>query len=135
MSLVDAELPQDPRFATSEARALHADELDEIVATWINERPADEIETAFEKAGVAGARVLSIRDVFEDEHYRARETLIEVPDKDLGSDDAGTGATYERHACGNRHVGRALGEDTDAVLTELGFAAEEIERYRREGAW
>jgi crotonobetainyl-CoA:carnitine CoA-transferase CaiB-like acyl-CoA transferase len=136
MSLVDVALPQDPRFATLEARALHADELDEIVAAWIKERPADEIEIAFEQAGVAGARVLSIRDVFEDEHYRARQTLIEVPDSDLGSVTmqapvprmSATPATI-------RHVGRALGEDTDAVLAELGFSAEEIESYRREGAW
>jgi crotonobetainyl-CoA:carnitine CoA-transferase CaiB-like acyl-CoA transferase len=137
MTLVGGEsLLRDPRFATPEARGAAADELDEIVAAWVKERPADEVEREFERAGVAGARVLEIPDVFEDEQYRARRTLVEVPDGELGS--VTMQAPVPRMSAtpaSIRHAGGPLGRDTDAVLSELGFSAEEIDRRRAEGAW
>jgi crotonobetainyl-CoA:carnitine CoA-transferase CaiB-like acyl-CoA transferase len=136
MSLVDESLPRDPRFASPEARAAHADEIDEIVAAWVRQRSAEEVEAEFEEAGVAGTRVLEIADVFEDEHYRERQTLVDVPDSELGS--VTMQAPVPRLSAtpaSIRHVGRALGQDTDAVLRELGFSAAEIERHRADGAW
>jgi crotonobetainyl-CoA:carnitine CoA-transferase CaiB-like acyl-CoA transferase len=136
MSLVDESLLRDPHFASPEARAAHADELDEIVAAWVKQRSAEEVEAGFEKAGVAGTRVLEIADVFEDEHYRQRQTLVEVLDRELGS--VTMQAPVPRLSAtpaSIRHAGRALGQDTDAVLGELGFSPAEIDRHRADGAW
>src|SRR5437868_818201 len=54
----------DPRFATHEGRAQHAEELDRIVADWIAERDVAEVDRQFEAVGAAGIRVLSMQEDF-----------------------------------------------------------------------
>lgn len=130
------ELLADPRFSTHEARALHAEELDTAVANWIAARDVEEVDRLFQQVGGAGIRVLTMADVFEDPHYRERETLLEIEDEELGNVSmaapvprmSGTPARVD-------HVGPPLGRDTDDVLGDLGYSAEEISRGRDEGIW
>ena len=130
------ELLADPRFSTHEARSLHAEELDSTVERWIAERDADEVDRLFQEAGAAGIKVLTMADVYEDPHYRERETLVEIEDEELGTVSlaapvprlSGTPARVG-------HVGPPLGRDTDDVLADLGYSAEEIGSGRDEGAW
>jgi crotonobetainyl-CoA:carnitine CoA-transferase CaiB-like acyl-CoA transferase len=130
------ELLADTRFSTHEARALHAEELDQIVAAWIAERDIAEVDSLFADAGAAGIRVLSIADVFADPHYAARETFVDVEDDELGRVTLAAPVprmsdTPARVA----HAGPPLGRDTDSVLEELGYTREEISAGRDEGAW
>ena len=130
------ELASDPRFATHEARAKHADELDAIVSQWMSERDVDEIDHLFQEAGAAGIRVLTMAEIFEDEHYRDRGTLMEVHDDELGSVTlASPVPRMSKTAPRVAHVGAQLGRDTDQVLSELGYSAAEIAQGREEGVW
>jgi crotonobetainyl-CoA:carnitine CoA-transferase CaiB-like acyl-CoA transferase len=130
------ELAADPRFSTHEARARHAEELDTAVERWIAERDVEEVDRRFQEAGGAGIRVLTMADVFEDPHYRERETLVEIQDEELGAVSmaapvprmSGTPARVG-------HVGPPLGRDTDDVLADLGYSAAEIGSGRDEGVW
>jgi crotonobetainyl-CoA:carnitine CoA-transferase CaiB-like acyl-CoA transferase len=130
------ELLADPRFSTHEARSLHAEELDATVERWIAARDADEVDRLFQEAGAAGIKVLTMADVYEDPHYRERETLVEIEDEELGTVSlaapvprlSGTPARVG-------HVGPPLGRDTDDVLVDLGYSPEEIGSGRAEGAW
>jgi crotonobetainyl-CoA:carnitine CoA-transferase CaiB-like acyl-CoA transferase len=130
------ELLADRRFSTHEARSQHAEELDATVERWIAERDAAEVDRLFQEAGAAGIRVLTMADVFEDPHYRDRETLVEIQDDELGTVSlaapvprmSGTPARVG-------HVGPPLGRDTDDVLADIGYSAEEIVSGRDEGAW
>jgi crotonobetainyl-CoA:carnitine CoA-transferase CaiB-like acyl-CoA transferase len=130
------ELLADPRFSTHEARSLHAEELDATVERWIAARDADEVDRLFQEAGAAGIKVLTMADVYEDPHYRERETLVEIEDEELGTVSlaapvprlSGTPARVG-------HVGPPLGRDTDDVLVDLGYSREEIGTGRAEGAW
>jgi crotonobetainyl-CoA:carnitine CoA-transferase CaiB-like acyl-CoA transferase len=130
------ELLADPRFSTHEARSLHAEELDSTVERWIAARDADEVDRLFQEAGAAGIKVLTMADVYEDPHYRERETLVEIEDEELGTVSlaapvprlSGTPARVG-------HVGPPLGRDTDDVLVDLGYSPEEIGSGRDEGAW
>jgi crotonobetainyl-CoA:carnitine CoA-transferase CaiB-like acyl-CoA transferase len=130
------ELLADPRFSTHEARSLHAEELDSTVERWIAARDADEVDRLFQEAGAAGIKVLTMADVYEDPHYRERETLVEIEDEELGTVSlaapvprlSGTPARVG-------HVGPPLGRDTDDVLVDLGYTPEEIMSGRDEGAW
>ena len=129
-------LVSDPRFATHDARARHAEDLDRIVGQWIAERDADDVDRIFQEAGGAGIRVLSMADVFADPHYRARETLLDVDDDELGAVTLAApaprmSATPARVA----HVGQPLGRDTDDVLSALGYSDDEIARGRQQGIW
>lgn len=129
-------LVEDPRFATGAARSANADELDALVADWIAERDAAEVDAAFEEHGVAGVRVLRMDDIFADPHYRERGTLATVPDEELGEVSLQApvprlSATPGRIA----HTGPSLGAHTDEVLAELGFDDIAIEQGRKEQAW
>ncbi len=130
------ELLADPRFATHESRSRHADELDGALAAWIAERAIDEVDRGFQEAGAAGVRVLTMADAFDDPHYRSRDTIIEVPDGELGPVYmAGPVPRMSETPARVAHVGPPLGHDTDDVLRELGYDAEEIDAGHREGAW
>jgi crotonobetainyl-CoA:carnitine CoA-transferase CaiB-like acyl-CoA transferase len=132
------ELLTDPRFSTHEARAQHAEELDDIVAQWVAERDSADVDQLFQTAGAAGIRVLSMADIFEDPHYRERAALVEMESEDGDTGSVTLAAPVPRMSATPArvaHVGRALGHDTDRVLRDLGYSAEEIELGREDAAW
>ncbi|MFC7306433.1 CaiB/BaiF CoA transferase family protein [Streptomyces monticola] len=129
------ELIAEPWFATGAERAAHADELDEAVGDWIGRHTRDEVTAAFEKAEAAVAPIHDVREVMADPQYAALDTITEVPDPELGPLrmqnilfrlSATPGAI--------RWAGRPHGADTDAVLTELGLAEQDIAALRKAGA-
>jgi crotonobetainyl-CoA:carnitine CoA-transferase CaiB-like acyl-CoA transferase len=130
------ELASDPRFATAEARSRNADTLDSLVADWIGARSAEDVERVFREEGIAGIRVYDISEIFSDEHYSARASVVDVPDEELGSVALQAPVPRLSDTPGTiRHPGPELGRDTDRLLAELDFTPEEIERNRAEGAW
>ena len=104
----------DPRFATSELRAGHREELDGIVAEWVGGRPSSEVIAAFDAAEAAIGPVYSMRDLLADPHVRARHVFVEVD----GVVMQGPVARLTRTPGEVRFVGRPLGADTEAVLEE-----------------
>jgi len=130
------EMLEDPRFHTHEARSRNADELDEIVASWIGERDVEEVDRRFGDAGAAGIRVLSMADIFADPHYQAREALVNVDDDETSP--VALAAPVPRMSetpARLTHLGPPLGRDTEGVLEDLGYSESEIASGRDEGAW
>ena len=78
------ELADDPRFVTHLTRGENQEELEGIVAEWAAERDALEIDRVLNEAGVICGPIYTIADIFEDEHYRAREMLLEHEDPGFG---------------------------------------------------
>jgi crotonobetainyl-CoA:carnitine CoA-transferase CaiB-like acyl-CoA transferase len=78
------ELGTDERYATHNARGERQDELDGIIAEWARTRDAAEIDRVLNDAGVICGPVYTIKDIFEDPQYRAREMLIEQVDPEFG---------------------------------------------------
>jgi len=78
------ELIEEPWFASGGGRAAHADILDDAVGGWIAERTAAEVVAAFEEAQAAVAPIYDVSDVMADPQYQALESLVSVPDPDLG---------------------------------------------------
>ncbi|WP_329388967.1 CaiB/BaiF CoA transferase family protein [Streptomyces sp. NBC_01716] len=129
------ELVDEPWFTTGSGRAEHADVLDKAVGEWIARRSRDDAMAAFEKADAAIAPVYDVRDVMNDPHYRALDSVTEVEDPDLGPIRMQNVLFRLSETPGAiRWAGRPHGADTDAVLTELGLSAGEIAALREEGA-
>jgi crotonobetainyl-CoA:carnitine CoA-transferase CaiB-like acyl-CoA transferase len=127
------ELAAEPWFSSGLARAEHR-EIDDAVADWIAERTRDEVIDAFTAAEAAIAPVYDIAALVEDPHVRAREVFVDVPHPVLGPVTQQNVLFRMSETPGEiRHAGRALGEDTDAILTELGFTAERIAELRGRG--
>ncbi len=78
------ELADDARFSTHLARGDHQEELEGIVAEWAGRHDADEIDRVLNDAGVICGPIYTIADIFEDEHFREREMLVEHIDPEFG---------------------------------------------------
>ncbi|MBS1679117.1 MAG: CoA transferase [Actinobacteria bacterium] len=79
------ELVEEEWFADHVGRLGHAAELDALISEWIGARTADEVLAAFADGDAAIAPIYSIADIVEDEHFKAREALVDVPHPQLGS--------------------------------------------------
>jgi formyl-CoA transferase len=79
------ELADDERFATHLARGEHQEEIEGIVAEWAGGLDAAEIDRVLNEAGVICGPIYTIADIFEDEHFRAREMLVEHEDPEFGT--------------------------------------------------
>ncbi len=128
MRLVGREdMVDEPWFSSGVERAKRADEIDGAVATWIAQRPMDEVIAEFERAEAAIAPVYDMSQVIEDEQLNAIGTIATVEDPDLGPVRMQNVLFRLSETPGSiRHTGRAHGEDTDSVLTELGYTPEQI---------
>lgn len=129
------EVLDEPWFATGRQRAAHADLLDDYVGGWIGERTRDEVIAAFEDAGAALAPVYKPSELLDDPQVTAIEMVTTVDDEDLGPVRMQNVMWRMGESPGSiRHTGRAHGADTDEILAESGYSAEEIARLREVGA-
>jgi crotonobetainyl-CoA:carnitine CoA-transferase CaiB-like acyl-CoA transferase len=121
------EVTEKPWFASGAQRAEHADELDTYVAEWIAERTMDDVIRKFEEAEAAVAPVYDAADVLKDPQYTALESIITVPDEELGPLKMQNVLFRMLGTPGRvRWSGRRVGQDTDTILKELGYSDERI---------
>lgn len=130
------ELIDDRRFATHEARVENQDAIDAIIGAWTAGLPTDRIEALLAAGEVPSARVYTMAEIFGDPHYRARDMLVELPDRELGSVTvAGIVPKLSATPGGLAWAGRRIGEDTRAVLEGVaGLTGEEVDALERAGA-
>lgn len=120
-------------FSSGVKRADHP-EVDTAVADWIASRTREEVLDGFTRAEAAIAPIYDIEALLADDHVVAREVFIDVPHPVLGPvTQQNVLFRMSETPGGVRHAGRALGEDTDAVLTELGFSDTQISELRERG--
>jgi crotonobetainyl-CoA:carnitine CoA-transferase CaiB-like acyl-CoA transferase len=128
------ELIEDPRFRTNTDRVANIDAVDGIVQDWIAARTQKEVLALFEAADVTAGPVYDMGQLVEDEHVRAREIIVEMPDAEAGKIlmhniiprlSATPGAL--------RRPAPALGADTEAVLAEAGYNASRIAALAAKG--
>jgi crotonobetainyl-CoA:carnitine CoA-transferase CaiB-like acyl-CoA transferase len=66
------ELADDKRFADVVSRWRNQDGLDEIISEWTREHDKNSAAKRLQEAGVAAAPILSVPDILDDPHLRAR---------------------------------------------------------------
>ena len=132
-ALGHAELIDDPRFASPEARGAHAAEINAMVATWTRQHDKHEAMRRLGAAGIPAGAVLDTRELAEDATFHERGILqtMEHP----------TVEGYTMPGWPVRHDGAPpsvtaaplLGEHTAEVLAGwLGLSADEVEELERE---
>lgn len=122
-------------YPTSVVRANNRAFINSTVAEWIGARDLREVIRATQAGGVPCAQIYSIRDIFEDPQYRARENLMRVDDPRAG--DLVLPAPLPRLSETPptfRHAGRALGADNDDVFVNLlGLSHDDLRAVRETG--
>jgi crotonobetainyl-CoA:carnitine CoA-transferase CaiB-like acyl-CoA transferase len=83
-SIGQGDLVDHPRFKTNADRLRHADELDRLIGGFIAERTTKETLAHFDKAGVTIGPIMNAAELQADPFVAERESLIEVPDEDMG---------------------------------------------------
>jgi formyl-CoA transferase len=125
------DLGGDPALSSNTGRARRAAELDDAIAAWTSRHTLDEALGVMAEADVPSGRIYSAADIARDPQYLARDMIQRVPLAD-GTPLAHPGVVPKLSDTpgGIRWTGPALGEHTEAVLAELGYAPAEIERLR-----
>lgn len=130
------EWADDERFATPRARAARRDEVNSMIETVTRTRPAEEWIEAFFAVGVPAGPVLDLGATFAHPQVVATGIArpVEHPTRGqvavVGQPVTFADGPEDR---GVRRAAPALGEHTDAILTDLGVAAEEIAALRESG--
>ncbi|MFZ9627726.1 MAG: CaiB/BaiF CoA transferase family protein [Ilumatobacteraceae bacterium] len=101
----------DPRFVDFAARMQHRDELEQIMTAWCTARPRDEVIATFTAAEAAIGPVMTMADIAVDEHYRARDAIVDLE----GTPMQGLLAKLSATPGVLRWKGRGLDEDGDAI--------------------
>ncbi|MDP7571695.1 MAG: CoA transferase, partial [Myxococcota bacterium] len=116
-------------FAGPEERVRNIERLHERLATWTPGFDDRELAARLQREGVAAAPVMSVADLLEDPHYRARGTFIEVRHP-LGFEETIYGAYVKTSRFeANVQPGPAIGRDNEYVFKELLGVSDE--RYRQ----
>lgn len=115
------ELAEDPRYRGPVDRIERIDEVDALVVAWTRTRSRAELAEVLAAADIPCAPVLTVVDVLDDPHLRARGALVEVDDPVRGRMLLPR-SPVRLHAAPPAPPPRPapdLGEHTAAVLTEL----------------
>ena len=113
----------DPRFETIQVRGKPENmrAIDAIIADWSRGFETVALVQMLQQAQVPATQVYTIADIFQDPHFRARQMLQQVPHPQLDY-TVQTGIVPRLSATPGAIVrtGPTLGQDTEAVLQELG---------------
>jgi crotonobetainyl-CoA:carnitine CoA-transferase CaiB-like acyl-CoA transferase len=114
-------------FRSGAERAKHADLLDGMVGDWISQRDKSEVIRAFEAAEAAVSPIYDVSDVMQDPQYQALESIISLPDAELGTVRMQNVLFRMLGTPGQvRWTGRQLGQDTDTILAEIGLSPDRV---------
>ena len=122
----------DPRFIDNRLRIKNSKALDDELQEAILKFDQSTLIKMFDEVGAAVAACNNIKEIFEDEHFKARKNIIAVDDKELG------GPLKMQNIVGNfsrtpgkiKHTGPKLGQHNYEILVEkLGFSEKELELH------
>lgn len=122
-------LARDDRFVSGIARSNNDAALDAVIAAWTSTHDLAELERVLQAADVPATRIYTMKDIFADRHFKARDMLVDVPDDELGHVTlAGVVPRLSGTPGRVRHAGGAIGCDTRQVLGELAGLPDEAIR-------
>ena len=136
--LVDAllmpELRGDPRFATNDLRVQNRAAMNAAVEGRLKTNTTAYWIETLNAAGVPCGRVMGLAEVFADPQVIAQEMVVSQPHPGHGDVKMlGFPIKFADAPCQLRRPAPEIGADTDSVLGELGYAADEIARLRQAG--
>jgi formyl-CoA transferase len=128
------DLANDPSLADNTGRVARVEEIDQAIENWTLQKSVEEVLQALESASVPAGRIYDIADIAADPHYEARGMFEQVTLTD-GSSLKVPGFVPKLSLTPGQHRRNApdLGQDTDAILKEMGLSSDQIQKLRANG--
>ena len=129
------ELAENPRFLSTEDRKTNADELKAIINNWGSDKTANECVDLILGAGVPAGPIFDMKNVYENEHIRARDMFVKVNHPEAGElTIIGNPIKMSEYPVQYRTAAPDVGENDDEIFEALGFNKERLNAYREKGA-
>ncbi|MCY4730021.1 CoA transferase [Natronomonas gomsonensis] len=127
------DLVADERFETNADRVENRDDLDAIIEAEISAYTTADMLKLLDEHGVPASDVKEMAEVFDNPQVQARGMYRTISHPTAGEVEMpGSPMHFSRTPTSIRQYPPALGEQTEAILRELGYSSEEIERLREE---
>src|SRR5438477_1653417 len=127
-------LVSDPRFANVALRLQHRAELETLIEAVTAREPRAHWLARCEAAGVPAGPINSVPEALADPHVRARGMVQELVHPQAGRVPAlGNPVKMSRTPPALTRAAPTLGQDTDAILRELGYGEREVAALREQG--
>lgn len=135
MAVIDrADLAADPQLADNAGRVARVAELDAAIGAWTAQRSVAEVLATLDQASVPAGKIYTVADIAADPHYQARGMLQPITTDDGASLLVpGVVPKLSRTPGGHQRNAPGIGQDTDAVLAEIGLTREQIAELKRRG--
>ncbi|WP_287915333.1 CaiB/BaiF CoA-transferase family protein [Comamonas sp.] len=123
-----------PDLANNAGRVARVQEIDAAIGAWTQPRSINDVLAQLGTARVPAGRVYTAKDICEDPHYRARDMILAQDTRDGYSVEV-PGIVPKLSATPGtiRSSAPRLGDDTDAVLADMGLSSEQIAQLRTQG--
>ncbi len=128
------DLGNDPALGDNAGRVKRVAEIDAAIGVWTAQLTVAKVLDALDKADVPAGRIYTVADIAADPHYQAREMIQQVR-MDDGTSLAVPGIIpkLSRTPGSHRRNAPTIGQDTDAVLNEIGLTAAQIQALKDKG--
>lgn len=121
------ELINDPRFITNEQRCNNFNNFTAIVSDAISKKQSSELLLRLADCHIPASRLLLPLEALNDEHFKARDMVLEIDDANVGKYQAfGLPIKFSETPGCVRKTSPLLGENTCDVLKSIGYTDSEI---------
>jgi crotonobetainyl-CoA:carnitine CoA-transferase CaiB-like acyl-CoA transferase len=121
----------DPRFIDNPSRVKNFAAIDAIVSEAISRLTLEELRNTLHAHEVGFSPIYDAADIFADPHFLARQTIVSVPDEELGNVRMQCVVPrFSETPVSVRRAGPSLGQHNEEIFAGLGLAEEEIARLR-----
>ena len=125
------DLGQAPDLADNAGRVARVAEIDAAIGAWTAQRSVQAVTEALSAARVPAGKVYTAKDIAEDPHYRARDMILQQPTRDGYTVEVPGIVPKLSVTPGTvRSSAPHVGDDTDAVLREMGLSDAQIATLR-----
>ena len=125
------DLGSDPSLGDNAGRVKRVDEIDQAIGAWTTTRTVNDVLGILATAKVPAGRVYTAKDIVEDAHFQARDMILTQHTRD-GYDVKVPGIVPKLSETPGtiRSSAPHLGDDTDAVLKNMGLSTAQIKELR-----
>jgi formyl-CoA transferase len=128
------DLAHDPTLVGNPARVARVAEIDAAIGAWTAPRTVAAVLDTLNGAQVPAGRLYTAKDIADDPHYRARGMITQVVSADgLAVDVPGIVPKLSATPGGIVRRAPTLGEDTAAVLRDVGVTDAQLQALRERG--